>query len=103
MITKLMRISFVVLELAFITGCNNTNNNSNNNSAVIKRDDCAPLDVITCYTDSNNKQECVGSELCLYVEYNNNRMDINEALKQKLVTLDDVKKAYNQFYESLKN
>lgn len=100
MFEKTKYISLIVLGIIFITGCEKSNINHN---AVIKRDNCAPLDAITCYTDSNNKQECVGSELCLYVEYNNSRLDVNEALKQKLITLEDVKKAYNQFYESLKD
>lgn len=91
-----------LLSILVLTGCDK-DETSFSNAAVIKRDSCAPMDVVTCYHDLDNNEECFGAEICLYVEYKNERLTINDALKQKLITLQDVNESYNTFLDELRS
>lgn len=108
---KILILFFLsVLSILIVTGCGKKettdiepekNKPEYPDVAIIKKHPTAPLDVITCYQDSENNEACFGSEIGLYVEYKNEQLTINDALKQKLITLDDVKKSYKKFIDEL--
>ena len=83
-------IAFIIL-LLFIVGCD-----KNDNSSLIKTKGVG-IGKEICYTDSKEKQQCYENNLKLYVEYDNKEMEIEEALKENLITLKDIKRAYNKY------
>lgn len=85
-----------ILLAILITGCNK-------NDIVITRKQCEPNKNQVCYYDKDNNEKCFDSDLCLYVNYNDNRLEINEALKNNLITLNELEEKYNEFKEELKN
>lgn len=88
---KILGVFTFGIMMLILTGCNESKN-----KAIIKSDG-AKLDVITCYKDSKGNEKCFGSELGLYVEYQNKRLTIEDALNQNLITLDDVEKAFDKY------
>lgn len=89
-------LSILFSLVLFITGCNNENVQQ-----PIIMSTGAPLDVVTCFRDYNNNEKCFGYDISLYVEYKSNQITINDALEQKLITLDDIDRAYQKFEEEL--
>ncbi len=83
-------IAFIIL-LLFMVGCD-----KNDNSLLIKTKGVG-IGKEICYTDSKEKQQCYENNLKLYVEYDNKELEIEEALNENLITLKDIKRAYNKY------
>ena len=83
-------IAFIIL-LLFIVGCDR-----NDNTSLIKTKGVG-IGKEICYTDSKEKQQCYENNLKLYVEYDNKELEIEEALNENLITLKDIKRAYNKY------
>lgn len=69
--------------------------------APIIKADCIPLEIVTCYRDDNDNEECFGEDICLYVEYKKERITVEEALQQKLITLNELKESRHRLMEEL--
>ena len=82
-------IAFIIL-LLFIVGCD-----KNDNSSLIKTKGVG-IGKEICYTDSK-KEQCYENDLKLYVEYDNKELEIEDALKENLINLKDIKRAYNKY------
>lgn len=87
-----MRNVILILLIIIITGCDGLYKREK----VIKHQKFG-LDVITCYENINGVKNCYGTDLGLYVEYNNQRIAIEEALKLNIVDLEEIRKIYNQY------
>lgn len=85
-----------ILLVIFSTGCNK-------NNIVITRNECEPNKNQICYYDKNNSEKCFDSDLCLYVNQNDKKLDINEALKKELIIFDELEQKYNEIKEELKS
>ena len=86
----------IILLVIFITGCNN-------NDIEITRNECEPNKNQICYYDKNNNNKCFDTDLCLHVIHNSKKIDINDALKKELITINDLETKYNEFKTKLKN
>lgn len=91
---KILKISIYIIFVLIITSCDV--NKKKKNKAIIKSIG-GGLSVVTCYQDSKGNERCVAEDIGLYVEYKNEELTINDALKQNLITLDDVEEAYKKY------
>lgn len=91
-----MKKFLIIILLIIITGCDK-------NDIEITRSECRPNKNQICYSDKANNEKCFDSDLCLYVNYNNEKLEINEALNKKMITLNELEQKYNSVKEELKN
>lgn len=105
------KIRFIVISMLLIFGIVGCKNNDIEDKPkepveekpIVSRYPAAPLSIVTCYKDNQDNEKCFGSEIGLYVKYKGEEIQINDALKQELVTLKEVEKAYNDYMDDLKN